>query len=348
MRRSSILALALIAVIGARDARAQSAVPPVEVGLDVAATPGNGSDFHRGPRLVVNVDGRNAVQFTASFQKLSPWDDAQIETDLYLAAYRRVVHAAGPVRVFAAIGGGLERTVIVAPAVTFGDPPITFPGSRGVHVRPAFTTGGAIDVRFWSRAAVVFESSIVLGDQLGARFSGGVVVALGPGPAPPGRLAPSVPWSALDSGDRAWLTTSDGREIDGEVVGRSATALTLRTPSGTTSFTADDVRAIDTTDPIRNGTVLGAAIGGLGAVFPAILASSLACVDREECDAGEVLSVGAIVIGIGTGIGAATGALADSLRERRVPLFRRASAASLTVAPIVSGQRLGGRAVIRW
>jgi hypothetical protein len=349
MRRSLTLALAFVAGVAVCDAGAQTAPPPVELGLDVSVTPAtNGSDLHWGPRLVVNRDGRNSVQFTGSLQKLSPWDDAQIEKDLYLAAYRRLVHAAGPVRVHATLGGGLERIVIVAPPITFGEPPITFPGSRGVHVRPVFTTGAAIDFRLASRAAIVFESSVVVSEVLGARFSGGLVVPVGSSyPSGPRRLASSVPWAALDPGERAWITTGDGREVDGDVVSRSAATLSLRTPTGIVSLTADDVRAIDTTDPVRNGTVLGAKIGGIGSLALSIPVTLLYCA-FEGCDGVDVLVINGVFIGIGAGVGASMGALADSLRERRVPLYRRGGSSSLMLAPIVSGHRLGGRAVIRW
>jgi hypothetical protein len=157
-----------------------------------------------------------------------------------------------------------------------------------------------------------------------------------------------VPWAELDAGERAWVTTADGREVDGEVVGRTAATLTLRTPTATVSFTADDVRAIDTTDPIRNGTVLGAKIGGLGAIAPAVLVTGLLCVLEDGCSASEVLGVNGLLIGMGLGIGAATGALADSLRERRVPLYRRGDSSRVMLTPVVGRHRLGGRAVIRW
>jgi hypothetical protein len=349
MRRLLIMSLALVVNIAVRDASAQSAAPPVELGLSVSSTlVPDGTGLQRGPRLVVNLDGRNAVQFTAGLQELSPWgDSAQRETDLYLAAFRRLVLAAGPVRVVATLGGGLERTVIAVPATTFGNPPVTFPSSRGVEVLPAFTTGAAVEVRVGSRAAIFLEPSFILTGRLGARLSGGLVVPIGSYPPRPGRLEPSVPWAKLDAGERAWVTTGDGREVDGEVVGRSAATLTLRTRTGMVSFTADDVRAIDTTDPIRNGTVLGAKIGSLGAVLPSVLVTLLLCTLEDGCGAGEVLWANGLLIGIGAGVGAATGALTDSLRERRVPLYRGRST-GVRLAPILSGDRLGGRAVIRW
>jgi hypothetical protein len=347
MRRTLILALAFVGGVAVCDARAQSAAPPVELGLDVSAHINRGG-LNYGPRLVVNFDDRNSLQFTASLQKLSPWYDAQMKTDWYLATYRRLVHAAGPVRVSTTLGGGLERTVIVTSPITFGDPPVTFPGSRGLELRPAFASGATIDFRLGNRVAMVLESSVVVTEVLSGRFAGGLVVPVGSYRSGPRRLASSVPWAGLDAGERAWVTTGDGREIDGEVVSRSAATLSLRTPTGIASFTADDVRAIDTTDPIRNGTVLGVKIGGIGALGLSIPLTLLFCALEDGCDAGEVLTINGVLIGMGAGVGAAMGALSDSLRERRVPLYRRVGSTGVMLTPIVGTHKLGGRAVIRW
>ena len=349
MRQPLILAVVFLAGVAARDASAQSAAPPVELGLDVSTTllperPG----LQWGPRLAINFDGHNAVQFTTSLQNLSPQNDFyQIETDLYLAAYRRLVHASGPVRVSATLGGGFERTVIVTPAQTFGNPQVTFPATRGVEVLPVFTTGAAVDFRLGRRAAIVLESSFLLSDTLGGRFSGGLVVPIGSYPHGPGKLSSSVPWAKLDPGERAWVTTGDGREVDGEVVDRSETRLILRTRTGTSTFTAGDVRAIDTTDPIRNGTAIGAGVGASAMVLPSVFATLVFC-SEENCGAGHVLWINGLLIGMGAGIGASAGALVDSLRARRVPLYRRGNAPSVSVAPIIGKDRLGGGAVIRW
>jgi hypothetical protein len=58
--------------------------------------------------------------------------------------------------------------------------------------------------------------------------------------------------------------------------------------------------------------------------------------------------INGVFIGIGAGVGASMGALADSLRERRVPVYRRGGSTSVMLTPIVGGHRLGGGAVIRW
>lgn len=350
MRRSMFFALAIVGASPAGDTWAQSAAPPVEIGLDASALLlTDRGDLARGPRLRINFDGRNALEITASLQALSPFDGlGQQETDLYLAAFKRVVHAAGPVRVSAMLGGGLERTFIFVPGSTLpGPPPVTFPSSIARQLLPAFTVGSGVDFRLGSRAAIVLESSFVLTDRFAWRLSGGVVVPVGAYPVPPGRLAASLAWAELAEGDRVWVTTGDGREIAGEVVRRSATRLDLRTHGRLVSFAPDEIRGIDTTDPIRNGVVLGAKIGGFGALAPSVLITYLLCA-LEECGTGDVLLVNGLFIGIGAGIGAVTGALADSLRERRTPLYRRVGATSISVAPVLRKESVGLGAAIRW
>src|SRR5262245_10625685 len=206
MRRSWPFALALVTAVAVRDAAAQSPAPAVGLGLDVAATITSDHSVHRGPRLVVHFTGRDALQVTATLQRLAPLEDfAQVETDLYLASYRRLLHTTGPVRVFGTLGGGLQRTLIVTPPITFGNPPVTFPSTRGSEILPAFTTGAGIDVRLASRAALVIESSFVLSDKFGGRVSAGLVVPLRAYPSPTPRLDASVPWATLDAGERAWV-----------------------------------------------------------------------------------------------------------------------------------------------
>ena len=225
MRQPLILAVIFLAGVAARDASAQSAAPPVEIGVDASTTlTSDPPGLQWGPRLVINFDGHNAMQFTTSLQRLSRQADFyQIETDLYLAAYRRLVHATGPIRVYATLGGGIERTVIVTPAVTFGSPPVTFPSTRGTEVLPAFTTGAAINLQLGRRAAIVFESSFVLSDTLGGRFSGGLVVPIGSYPRGPrsarilGALGDARPGRTRMGHDRRWPRD---RRRSGRSVGR--------------------------------------------------------------------------------------------------------------------------------
>ena len=101
-------------------------------------------------------------------------------------------------------------------------------------------------------------------------------------------------------------------------------------------------------NPIRNGTVLGVTIGSLAALGLSIPLTLLFCALEDGCDAGEVLTINGVMIGMGAGAGAAIGAMADSLRERRVPLYRRVGSTGVMLTPIVGTHRLGGRAVIRW
>jgi hypothetical protein len=345
------LGLVLLSALPAREAAAQSAAPPVELGFDASALATNDrGGFGRGPRLIVNLDGRNAIELTASLQPLSLSGAMEKrETDRYLVAYKRVVHAAGRARVFATVGGGIERTVRSVPGFTGPGPsPVPFPPSTTREVLPTFTVGSGIDLRIGRRVAVVLASSFLLSDRFAGRLSGGLLVPLGAYPEPSDPLGASVPWAPLSEGDRAWVVTSDGREVTGEVVVRSAARLGIRTERGLASFAADEIRAIDATDRIGDGVVLGATIGGVGAVAPAVLVTYLICALEEECGVRDVLAVNALFVGMGIGIGAAVGALTDSLREGRAPLYRRDVASTFTVEPLLRKQGVGAAATIRW
>ncbi|MCC7010047.1 MAG: hypothetical protein IT184_14665 [Acidobacteria bacterium] len=351
MMRSLFLAVAFVTSPAAHQAAAQTAAPAVELGIDASALLiRDRGGLARGPRLVVNFDGRNALQVTTSLQALSPSEPlTKRTTDLHLAAFKRVVHAEGPVRAFTTLGGGFARTlIVVGESALPGPPPVTFPASRSSEVLPAFTVGGGVDVRVGAHAAIVLESSFILTDRLAGRLSAGVVVPIGAYPTRPRDVAASTPWAGLAEGDRAWVTNGQGREIAGEVVLRSASRLTLHTAGGLMSFAPDEIDAIDTTDSIRNGIARGVKIGALGALAPSVLVTYLACAFEEECGAGEVLAVNALFVGIGAGIGSAIGALADSLRDHRAPLYRRTLGTGITVTPLLRKQGAGVAAVVRW
>jgi hypothetical protein len=238
--------------------------------------------------------------------------------------------------------------VIFTPETVFpGVSPIVWPASTARLWEPAVTIGSGVDLRIGRHASVVLESSVIFTGQIVGRFSAGVVVPVGAYPTRPGVLAAAVPWRGLSEGDRAWVTRGGGQEVAGEVVRLSSTSLVLRTGAGVETFGPDDIAAIDTTDPIRNGTVRGAKIGAIGGAGQAVFVSLLLCA-MEECDAQELVGVNATLVGIGTGVGAAIGALADSLRERREPLYRRRGAAAFTITPLLGKQALGVGGVIRW
>ena len=69
---------------------------------------------------------------------------------------------------------------------------------------------------------------------------------------------------------------------------------------------------------------------------------------EEECRVGDVLLINGFFVGIGEGIGAATEAIADTLRERRAPLYRSGGRTSITVAPLRRKQSVGLGAAVRW
>src|SRR5690606_525849 len=75
LRIFRLVVLACLIVPGplAGAAPPQRPAPVIEAGAEAAALfTSRGASFARGPRLVVNRDGRNALQFTATFEPLTP------------------------------------------------------------------------------------------------------------------------------------------------------------------------------------------------------------------------------------------------------------------------------------
>lgn len=116
----------------------------------------------------------------------------------------------------------------------------------------------------------------------------------------------------LSLGERVALETLTGDVTRGEVEGVDATGIRIRASSGSLRFARAEVRRIARVlrgdDSLKNGAIIGAAIGA-GYVL-VVLAMLAADGDAEITPAGSVAG-GALF----TGIGAAIGALVDSLRH---------------------------------
>jgi hypothetical protein len=108
------------------------------------------------------------------------------------------------------------------------------------------------------------------------------------------------------------VTDAAGIEVRGKVSAVSATALTVRTPNGSRSFDANDVRHVRRDgDRLWNGLAIGAAIGTLGAVLPDNRCSG----QPPTCDTQlpERLTFFAVATAAGVGI--------DALRRDRTSLY---------------------------
>jgi hypothetical protein len=142
--------------------------------------------------------------------------------------------------------------------------------------------------------------------------------------------------SQLDVGERAVVSTISGEQIRGRVVGVSRAGIELQRKGENIRLLAQHVRKVERAgDRIWNGAGIGATIGfAIGAVPMATCDPGFMCDNSWQA----VLGCGALVGGIGFGIGA----LGDWLvRPDRLIFDRGTGAARLTVAPLISRARQG-------
>lgn len=130
-------------------------------------------------------------------------------------------------------------------------------------------------------------------------------------------------------GDIVRIVTPTGTMTTGKIAGLSPTTLSLDVKGTRRDFSQADVSRIlqRRPDPLRNGALIGFAIGAGAFVIPVLM--------EEDDNIGAVTVFGAAMTG---GLGALFGALADSIYRGRQVIYSRPSgtAASVRVAPIVS------------
>jgi hypothetical protein len=143
-------------------------------------------------------------------------------------------------------------------------------------------------------------------------------------PAPSEVLAGKV-----KSGDTVYLLDTASREITGVFGKASGSTLTLMVNGELRDFAFADIRQMTRRggDPLWNGVLIGALIGGVGS-------------GAASQNVGLALS-GAIIYG-------GVGAVVDKLVDGRVVVYRAPSAKSVAVAPLVDGGRRGVRVSVRF
>jgi hypothetical protein len=157
---------------------------------------------------------------------------------------------------------------------------------------------------------------------------------------PPSADAPP----AVRVGQTVWVTTADGREVQGKIGSLSATEIGIRSGGYVTPIRWTTVRLIEEPDSNVDGSAWGALIGALAGGVPAALYMA----NDAECPC-PLRKTKEIVTGfslVGAGIGTAVGLAVDSLRRGRRPLYR--ASATVSLAPVVRPARLGIAAVVRW
>jgi hypothetical protein len=143
-------------------------------------------------------------------------------------------------------------------------------------------------------------------------------------------------------GNRVTVVDSAGAEITGRIAELDASRLSIQTPAGPRSFSQDDVVVVRQrrSDPLKNGLMIGAAIGaGLG------LVAEISCGGNDEyCGRRGWVTFGMTVWGVGIGT------FADALLKTQQDIFRHGpgTIGALSMAPVVGPGTAGARIALRW
>jgi uncharacterized membrane protein len=152
---------------------------------------------------------------------------------------------------------------------------------------------------------------------------------------------------SLRTGQHVWVTDTQGRETEGALVVAAGDRLEVVTGTGRITFARPDISRLAISDSLANGTRIGAIVGGAG--MAGLLSFVAAVLCEEDCTG----MVPAFLIGAGTGVGvgAVSGALIDSLRDRPRIVFGTRAASStraVTIAPLLTREARGARLHITW
>lgn len=147
--------------------------------------------------------------------------------------------------------------------------------------------------------------------------------------------------SLVRVGQMVWVTTLDGRHVDGKVGSVSGQELVVQTDA-VTRLSWAEVGAIETqtADSIVDGLAKGAMIGGLSGGLGSVLIMGTIC---SGCSYG---SEAMRVAMVGAGIGAAIGALVDSSRHSRKQVYK--ASPSVSVAPVLAPKAVAISGVVSW
>jgi hypothetical protein len=145
---------------------------------------------------------------------------------------------------------------------------------------------------------------------------------------------------------KAWVTTTDGQELQGKMTSFTDAGVLLREKGGQTRTIAlRDVARIDVPDGLGNGTRNGA-IGG--SVLAGLLVLSIASFCDRDCG-GEAVGMAVAGSAIYIGAGAGIGALIDAARVKRQTLYVRSSSASaVRITPMLGPHAAGIQFSLQW
>jgi hypothetical protein len=290
-----------------------------------------------GPHVVVNFGPRTSVEFSVDRQIRR---NDTVRDHVYVQLRQTLVHLDRGA-FFATVGGlrVTERETFRYSQYGAPFPDITYRDQGG-----GIITGIGVDRAIAPFAAIRAEAQIILAEPgIFARLDGGLSVPIGRYAAAPPPYPLPVSIARLATGQTVWVTTSGGMEVKGTVGARSEDGLTIRHRGGATRLALSEIVLIEAPDSLLNGTVIGAASGGISAgVFGLLLGAVLCEGEAAACALGGAMVLG----GAGAGIGAVAGAITDSFVEGRQVVFRADRSGRVEVIPVFSTQ--GAGVAFRW
>lgn len=152
--------------------------------------------------------------------------------------------------------------------------------------------------------------------------------------------APAAAALDLQVGQKLSVTDDQGREFRGRLQAVGTESVTLAKGGNTLDVPYADIVKIDRLDDLKNGALIGAAVGLAWFAVDAALASS----DGITLNAAGYAVVGAMYAGLGASIGAGVDALVGGTRT----VYRRGGSARFTVAPVIRRDGTAVRVQFSW
>ena len=134
-------------------------------------------------------------------------------------------------------------------------------------------------------------------------------------------------------GDTVWVTDTAGRELKGRIEQLTSATLKVNSKGVIHDFSETSLTNIRYSDSLKNGTLIGAGVGG-GFGTLGFIAACLS----DDC------AFGAAFLGSWTGIGALTGMGIDAIHGHRKIIYRAPSSSALThirIAPLAGRKAKG-------
>ena len=144
-------------------------------------------------------------------------------------------------------------------------------------------------------------------------------------------------------GETVWVTVAQGWELKGRVTAFTPTTIEINNETKTQQLNVTEIRRIAKPDSLKNGFLIGAAVGVLSGVGYTVDAMN------PKASGGAKAGFAVFNIAIGVGIYGSLGRWLDKRSEGRQTIYEKpAPSTNVEVRPIVSRRGLGLGGSIRW